>query len=56
MVQQEVKENQKATRFLSNKAVALLNKWFIENRDYPYPDEATTDLLAKEAGNLNLKY
>ncbi|CAF1075118.1 unnamed protein product, partial [Brachionus calyciflorus] len=37
MVQQEFKDNQKSTRFLSNRAVALLNKWFMENRDYPYP-------------------
>ncbi|RNA25745.1 Pre-B-cell leukemia transcription factor 4, partial [Brachionus plicatilis] len=49
MVKQEAKDGQKSTRFLSNRAVSLLNKWFIENRDYPYPDEQTTDYLAREA-------
>lgn len=39
----------KGTRFLSTKAVSLLNQWFQENRDYPYPDECTTDFLAKQA-------
>jgi hypothetical protein len=39
----------KATRFLGLRAVSILNKWFNENRDYPYPDETITDLLAKEA-------
>jgi len=39
----------KGTRFLSTKAVSMLNHWFQENRDYPYPDEATTDFLAKQA-------
>ncbi len=39
----------KGTRFLSTKAVSILNHWFQENRDYPYPDEATTDFLAKQA-------
>ena len=41
--------NSKGTRFLGSKAVSVLNKWFIENRDYPYPDEQTTDYLAREA-------
>lgn len=41
---------QKGTRFLSTKAVSLLNRWFAENREYPYPDESMTDLLAREAG------
>ncbi|RNA25746.1 Pre-B-cell leukemia transcription factor 4, partial [Brachionus plicatilis] len=41
--------NSKGTRFLGSKAVSILNKWFIENRDYPYPDEQTTDYLAREA-------
>lgn len=39
----------KGTRFLSTKAVSMLNHWFQENRDYPYPDENTTDYLAKQA-------
>jgi hypothetical protein len=43
-------DGQKGTRFLSTKAVSLLNKWFAENREYPYPDELTTDLLARDAG------
>lgn len=43
-------QNQKGTRFLGTKAVAVLNDWFHENRDYPYPDDATTDFLAKKAG------
>jgi hypothetical protein len=47
--------NKKGARFLSAKAVLILNKWFQENRDYPYPDEATTDRLAHEAGKLKLK-
>ena len=45
-------ENQKGTRFLGMKAVAVLNKWFEENKGYPYPDEPTTDMIAKMAGNL----
>jgi len=36
-------------RFLGAKAVSLLNKWFMENKEYPYPDETTTNQLAKEA-------
>ena len=43
-------ENSRGTRFLSCNAVALLSDWFHENRDYPYPDDATTDFLAKKAG------
>ena len=45
-------ENQKGTRFLGMKAVAVLNKWFEENKGYPYPDEPATDMIAKMAGNL----
>ena len=44
--------SQKGTRFLGTKAVSILNKWFHENRDYPYPDDATTDFLANQAGKL----
>ncbi len=41
---------QKSVRkFLGNSAVAILLQWFHSNKDYPYPDEATTDRLAKEA-------
>ncbi len=44
-------ENQKGSRFLGSNAVSILNKWFMENRDYPYPNEMQTDLLASQAGN-----
>ena len=48
-VKEENANCNKGTRFLSSKAVALLSQWFQENRDYPYPDEMTTDYLAKQA-------
>jgi len=38
------------TRFLGNRAVAVLNHWFQLNRDYPYPDDERTEQLANEAG------
>ena len=44
----------KTTRFLGSHAVSVLNKWFNENREYPYPDDAITDLLAQEA-NISSK-
>lgn len=44
-----------STRFLGSKAVAILNRWFVENNDYPYPNENTTDWLAKQAGNFKEK-
>lgn len=37
-------------RFLGTNAVAVLNKWFQSNREYPYPDDEQTDQLANEAG------
>ena len=44
---------QKSVRkFLGNSAVAILLQWFHSNKDYPYPDETTTDRLAKEASKL----
>ena len=42
-------------KFLGNNAVAILLQWFHSNKDYPYPDEATTDRLAKEASKIELK-
>ena len=49
-----VEEKVKPNEFdLMNHLYSILNKWFIENKDYPYPDEATTDYLAKDAGLLD---
>ena len=39
----------KGTRFLGAKAVAILNQWLIDNKNYTYPDENTTDFLAHQA-------
>jgi hypothetical protein len=39
------------SRFLGVKAVSILNQWLIDNKNYPYPDESTTDYLAQQAGN-----
>jgi hypothetical protein len=50
---QDNNDNQKATRFLGNNAVAILQNWFQENKDYPYPDDATTEKLAQQASKLN---
>lgn len=41
---------EKGTRFLGTRAVAILNRWFIDNQGYPYPNESTTDWLARQAG------
>lgn len=51
MVEKDYHENggEKGTRFLGAKAVNILNKWFMENREYPYPNETTTDWLARQA-------
>jgi hypothetical protein len=37
------------SRFLGVKAVSILNQWLIDNKNYPYPDESTTDYLAQQA-------
>jgi len=36
-------------RFFPDGVVDILNKWFYENQNYPYPDENMTNFLAKEA-------
>ena len=54
MVKTEIDDQSKATRFLGNMAVSILSKWFHQNKDYPYPDEATTDQLAREASKHNV--
>lgn len=46
---------ERGTRFLGARAVAILNRWFIDNHNYPYPNEATTDWLAHQAGKLKFK-
>ena len=58
MVEKDYHENggEKGTRFLGAKAVNILNKWFMENREYPYPNEATTDWLARQASIKMLHY
>jgi hypothetical protein len=44
----------KVNRFFADGVVDILNKWFIENQNYPYPDENMTNILAKEA-NISAK-
>jgi hypothetical protein len=39
----------RGNRFFPDNVVEVLNKWFFDNQDYPYPDEQTTNWLAKEA-------
>lgn len=39
----------KANRFFPSNAVDILKNWFYNNLDYPYPDEITTNMLAKKA-------
>lgn len=41
-------------KFLGNSAVAILLQWFHSNKDYPYPDEATTERLANEASKSKI--
>jgi len=36
-------------RFFPDGVVDILNKWFYENQNYPYPDDNMTNILAKEA-------
>jgi hypothetical protein len=44
----------RTNRFFPDTVVDILNKWFYENQDYPYPDENMTNILAKEA-NISAK-
>jgi hypothetical protein len=46
--------NGRTNRFFPDAVVDILNKWFYENQDYPYPDENMTNVLAKEA-NISAK-
>jgi hypothetical protein len=46
-------KSKKSTRFLGNRAVSILQKWFNNNKEYPYPDDANTDKLAREASMYN---
>ena len=41
-------------RFFADGVVDILNKWFVDNQNYPYPDENMTNILAKEA-NISAK-
>ena len=43
-----------ANRFFPDGVVDILNKWFYENQNYPYPDENMTNILAKDA-NISAK-
>lgn len=44
----------RANRFFPDQVVEILNRWFVDNADYPYPDEHMTNVLAKEA-NISAK-
>lgn len=44
----------RANRFFPDSVVDILNKWFNENQEYPYPDDNMTNILAKEA-NISAK-
>lgn len=44
----------RANRFFPDQVVDILNRWFVQNADYPYPDEHMTNVLAKEA-NISAK-
>lgn len=46
--------NIRVNRFFPESVVKILNKWFEENQDYPYPDDNMTNALAKEA-NISAK-
>jgi hypothetical protein len=46
--------NIRVNRFFPESVVKILNKWFEENQDYPYPDDNMTNTLAKEA-NISAK-
>ncbi len=44
----------RVNRFFPDKVVDVLNKWFFENQEYPYPDDNMTNVLAREA-NISAK-
>ncbi|RNA06439.1 BEL1-like homeodomain 7 [Brachionus plicatilis] len=44
----------RGNRFFPDHVVDILNKWFFENQEYPYPDENMTNILAREA-NISAK-
>ncbi|CAF1147606.1 unnamed protein product, partial [Brachionus calyciflorus] len=44
----------RGNRFFPDNVVEILNKWFYENQEYPYPDENMTNALAREA-NISAK-
>lgn len=44
----------RVNRFFPDKVVDVLNKWFFENQEYPYPDDNMTSILAKQA-NISAK-
>jgi hypothetical protein len=44
----------RANRFFPDSVVDILNRWFNENQEYPYPDDNMTNILAKEA-NISAK-
>jgi hypothetical protein len=50
----KLSSNNKVNRFFADGVVDILNKWFVENQNYPYPDENMTNILAKEA-NISAK-
>jgi len=49
-----VNSTSRVNRFFPDKVVDVLNKWFFENQEYPYPDDNMTNFLAKEA-NISAK-
>jgi hypothetical protein len=46
--------NNALNRFFSDSVVEVLNRWFVKNEHYPYPDEQTTRELARDA-NISAK-
>jgi hypothetical protein len=44
----------RSNRFFPDAVVDILNRWFYDNQDYPYPDDNMTNVLAKEA-NISAK-
>jgi hypothetical protein len=46
--------NSRVNRFFPDKVVDVLNKWFFENQEYPYPDDNMTNVLARDA-NISAK-
>ena len=50
----KMSNSNKVNRFFADGVVDILNKWFLENQTYPYPDENMTNILAKEA-NISAK-